>query len=526
MFTTLTTLLVTQVTHSSPVVIITGWDQPSSEQFRKLYKSFNDLPFTGTNVRALSSVEHPTLGTDLLANISSKGKWKIEWFTKAIEDFQAVSADGTRRLKDNYLIINTNPGDIDLMDEEGWQDILNHVQIAAQIAAKGKLRGISFDIEPYVKPFMQFNYASQKQTSKHTYEQYLLRSRELGKRFMKIIVAEFPTCELLNYHFLDSIDRGITPTGALSYNQGQWFDLFPAFVNGWYDAAPTGIRMIDGNEFAYHYNDPADYLAANQRIVHKNYQLLDPIHWNSYKRSVRPGHAFYLDSYVNPSTNEWYIDSKGTTPSNRLNINLQSALQSADFVWLYGEQAKWWSSGSAKENWQTKMPGLTELLTRTLNPRDYASKIIKDSSIPNIALNGTFDQDTENWSEWQDDQSKGTFLWQNGKAVMKGVKNGAYTQAFPCKPGDFFAASGEISNLGSGSGRCMIRWRTTDHKWTQMGYDLSFSQQNGKFLVYGQAPEGVGEVVLIPIGVSRGLPQDITTFDNIVVKHLTGILGK
>jgi hypothetical protein len=518
MFTAAIATLITQVPIENPVVLITGWDQPNSTQFLKHYRKFNELPFTGSNVRATSSTEVQGIGTDLFARAFSKGKWNPKWFDHAITDFQAVAADSSRQLKDNFLIINANPGNVDLMDEQGWTDIIDHVRIAARVAAKGKLRGITFDIEPYVKPFFQFNYAAQPQSKTYSFQDYQKKARTLGQAFIKAIGEEFPNCELLCYHFFDSIGRVQLPGGRVMGVQGEWYDLFPAFVDGWFDAMPRGIKIIDGNELAYHYNDPGDYLSANYRIQQENYQYLDPKHWSAYKKHVATGHAFYLEAYLNPPESPWHVSSKGTTPTKRFTHNVMTALKSSRFVWFYGETHKWWPDGAPKTYWPDAMPGLDNLLNRYLRPEKVANQLISDSQAPNMAKNFDFAANTSSWSTWQHEESKGDFSWQNGKAFMSGVKQGCYIQSIACAPGEFLAFELKAEAKGNASAYCMVRWKTAEGKWTQQSFDRSFTSVNGVIRGYGVVPEGAGEAILLPFGVSTGQKSDTVAFDSVVLK--------
>ena len=67
-----------------------------------------------------------------------------------------------------------------------------------------------------------------------------------------------------------------------------------------------------------------------------------------YHGQVQAGFGFYLDMYLNEKGNHYYFGpKKGGSRIDRLRDNLSAALEASDeYVWVYGEQCRWWKSQS------------------------------------------------------------------------------------------------------------------------------------------------------------------------------------
>ena len=108
-------------------------------------------------------------------------------------------------------------------------------------------------------------------------------------------------------------------------------------------------ESIEGDEDAYRFNSEADFNRAYTRLRTKLPAFVSPENREKLRNQTRVGHGIYLDAHVNPPGSPWYIDRLGGTSAERLAANVSSALAAADgFVWIYGEQGRWWPGGDAK----------------------------------------------------------------------------------------------------------------------------------------------------------------------------------
>jgi hypothetical protein len=348
----------------SKKLIATGWDMPDTQRLRENLAEMEKRPFDGVVFEAVGRSDD---GKPIkLAWAFLNQPWQQSWFQPCIDDLRACKFG---RFTDNFVIFNANPGDVDWFDDEGWRQIVAHWRIASRLARQSGCKGILFDPEPYSGPHAQFSYAAQPQHDRHTFEQYCVKARQRGREVMQATAAEYPEITLFCY-FMDSISAAATgradPRGVLAK---QGYGLYPAFIDGWLDAAPPTVSLVDGCESAYLYNSRQQYLEAAVLIKGACQELVSPENRAKYRAQVQAGFGVYLDAYWNPKDSEWgrwYVDGQGGPRVDRLRANVQAALQVADqYVWVYGEKFRWWPTpnrGVRQQSWPEALPGCDDAL--------------------------------------------------------------------------------------------------------------------------------------------------------------------
>ncbi|MCX7047933.1 MAG: hypothetical protein NTX50_20910 [Candidatus Sumerlaeota bacterium] len=461
-------------------LIATGWDHADSRQLRENLAVMEKQPFAGVVVDVTGPIDAKRRCA--LRTTFSNKPWERQWFDACVQDLKACKFT---RFTDNFLLVGANPGDVDYFDDEGWSAIVAHWRIAAQIAKQSGFKGLLFDPEPYSQPHSQFAYPAQPQKDKHSFEEYCLKARQRGRETMQAVAAEFPEIVLFCC-FMNSVNAhaaGQTDPQALLAGQG--YGLLPAFFDGWLDAAPPTVTMVDGCESAYSYNSVNAYLEAGN-LMHGNCQeLVSPANRAKYRAQVQVSFGLYLDAYCNPTTSPWYIDGLGGPREQRLRENVRTALRVADeYVWVYGEKYRWFPTpnGSVKkEYWPEILPGADRILALASNPIPFARRMISENHPANLARNGDFsaekiqDEDGKiavwkeggrpaGWSAWQADKSKGVFVWDReigcaakGAARASNVAEGCFIQSIPARPGEAYAVSCRCRIQGKGDARIPLK---------------------------------------------------------------------
>jgi hypothetical protein len=527
--------------------IATGWDMATPARLRENLQLMEQRPFHGVVIR-FADRSNRTLSYAFNAEV-----WEDAWIEEIIDDLKAC---GFTRFTDNFLLVNANPGDVDWFDDAGWSTVVDHWRAAARAAREGGLRGILFDPEPYRKPYRQFDYTAQAAHADHTLEEYLAKARERGREVMGAVAGEYPDLTLFCY-FMNSVnahaaDRGDPRRAAASGSYG----LYPAFIDGWLDAAPPTITFVDGCESAYRFNDELQYLIAANRIKGICQQLVAPENRYKYRAQVQAGFGLYLDAYVNPPDSPWYIDPKGQPVADRLRANAETALRVADeYVWVYGEKYRWWPTPNERVNeeaWPDALPGIEEALRFAGDPLGYAREFVKahPDRATNRLRNGDFsdmtvvdDQGNQTtwqegrppagWGFWQRDDSSGAATWDRqvgaaapGAARLSGVLDGCFTQAIPAEPGERYAFFGKARAEGEGDCLVRIRWQTTEAKWYASSLDRIFdaaaADEDGWWEVAGVAtvPEGAGKIVVLLIARGQLSPDDRAWYDDVTLVKL------
>jgi hypothetical protein len=356
------------------------------------------------------------------------------------------------------------------------------------------------------------------------------------------------------------------------------YGLYPAFIDGWLDAVPPAMTLVDGCESAYRYNSEQEYLQAAVGIKGACQNLVSPENRAKYRAQVQVSYGIYLDAYWNPPGSPWYVDGKGGSRVERLGVNVRTALRVADeYVWVYGEKFRWWPTPNKsvrEQTWDEALPGCERALGFARDSvafaRSRVAELEKAGKLVNLARNGDFGSDKAagaegsaivwkegrppaGWSAWQSDSSKGTFTWDRetdastkrsaqaqegaaqattasaaaakGAARAAGVAEGCFVQRYNVQPGERYAVRAVRKMAGKGEASIRVRWQTSDSKWTAESLDvLVFADgprdQWREMFGVVEVPEGAGQLVIL-LGVrGQATPDDVAWFDDVAVYSL------
>lgn len=536
-------------------LIATGWDHPNSDRLLANLREMEKRPFDGVVVHLEGRVgakKRLPLHWMFLAD-----KWQREWFEPCVKNLQACRFT---RFSDNFILVGANPGSVDWFDDAGWREIVDHWRIAAWVAKQAGFKGMTFDAEPYAPPHAQFKYAAQPQRDRHTFEEYCAQARRRGREVMQAVAAEYADVTLLGY-FMDI--AGAHATGRKDPGRilkSQVYGLYPAFIDGWLDAAPPSVTFVDGCEWAYRYNSVPEYLEAALLIKGACQELVSPANRAKYRAQVQVGFGIYLDAYWNPKDSQWgawYVDGLGRPRVERLRINTQTALRVADeYVWVYGEKFRWWPTpnrGVREQGWPEALPGCEQALAYARDPVAYArahvAEGVQAGKLANLARNGDFGSEKvtlsdgrvdawrqarppAGWGSWQEEKSKGSFTWdRQAGAAAKGaaraakVANGCFIQRIPAKPGERYAVRAVRRQQGQGEAWVRIRWQTAEGRWTAEQQDRLFHADGPRDAwreAFGvvEVPDSAGQLVVL-LGVGDQLAEaDVAWFDDVAVYRI------
>jgi hypothetical protein len=533
-------------------LIATGWDHPDSEGLLAHLAEMEKQPFDGVVIELMG---HTAEGKPCpLRPAFCRDVWQPAWFQKNIDQLRACKC---KRFTDNFICIGANPGDVDWFDDAGWRQVVEHWRIAAWIAKQSGCKGLLFDPEPYTAPHMQFGYAAQAGHKQHSFNEYAAKARQRGPEIMQAVVNEYPNITLFCY-FMNSVSA--TATGRADPRQAlatQGYGLYPAMVDGWLDAAPPGVVLVDGCESAYLFNSRQQFLEAALQMKGACQELVSPENRAKYRAQVQASFGIYLDAYQMPKGSMWYIDGHGGPRVERLRINTADALAAADeYVWIYGEQYRWWptTNGSVhRETWPEVLPGCDGALRYARDPLDFARNELarlKQSGRPaNLTRNGDFrlaavkaDDGREDkwhdgrtpagWSAWQKEGSHGTLTWDRsagaagpGAAKVSGVASGCLIQTHKAAPGERYAVRAAYKVHGNGNAWLRVRWQTPEGHWTaetqdKLIYGPTSSDRWQQLFGVVEVPEHVGRLVILLSVEDQSTADDVTLFDDVELYKL------
>ena len=546
-------------------LISVGWDLFSDTKWiREHLAEMETRPFDGIVINATGRRDNGK--NQFLRTAFTREPWKYEWFAEAEADLRACRF---QRFTDNFLLVGANPGDVDWFDDDGWRAIVEHWRIAARLAKAGGMKGVCFDPEPYDPPHAAFTYKAQTGREQHTFDEYAAKACQRGREVMKAVAAEYPNITILSF-FLNSICGSATghadPRPLLA---GQGYGLLPAFVDGWLDAAPPTVTMVDGHESSYLYNNDAAFLEAANLIRGACQELVSPENRAKYRAQVQTSFGIYLDAYVNPRSSNWYVDGKGGLRVDRLRANVTAAVRAADeYVWVYGEKCRWWPTPNksvTEKSWPEALPGCEDALRYARDPIDWAvwkmAQVSKGAALTNLLANGDFSQAKPapaasepgapepaagaaghsrpkknplpaSWLTWQDDKSKGTFALDpdvgaagKGSARLSGMADGCFLQRVKAAPGKRFAVGAVRRMQGRGDALLIVRWQTADEKWIAEDKDVHLIAAGprdawGKCFGVVEVPEGAANLIILLLARGQPSAEDAAWFAQVHVYAL------
>ncbi len=511
-----------------PPLIVTGWDSPNAAQYRKHLAEFERRGlFDGTTIDPTRRLNDGAVVS--AKNAFSREPWRWEEFAEALADLRAAKTN-TTICRETFLMLYANPGDVDWFDDAGWREVVNHWRLLARLAKRGGLRGLLYDAEPYTKPHSQFRYGAQAGRARHSFAEYGVKARERGREVMRAVQEEFPDVTIFTYRLfsdmLPLLDSG-NLTRAL---EADTYGLQPSFVDGWMDALPPGLSVVEGTEdIGYRANSPAEYNAAFTRQRLRLAEFLARENREKFSQHLRIGQSLYLDAHINPPGNAWHIDSTGSTPAGRLAANLASALAASDgIVWLYGERARWWPGGDARsKTWPEKFPGIVPAIRRAKDPAAFARDFFAAKTPrPTLLRNGDFTlarakgDAPDGWFTWQADGSHGVIACADGRLVISTASEAVAGFIAGVKPGALLAARLRVKSTGRGQGALAIGWKTSEGKWTAYAHNAKFfptgpADTEGWREITGlvEAPPNAGQIVFMAFVASQMSDRDRCEFD-------------
>jgi hypothetical protein len=308
-------------------LIYYGWDNPSISKLSDVLPKLANSPFDGM---AVTATEHAALFTVKPLN-------EADFASDLLLLKQAAG-----KLSSSYLLIHAaSDVDFDWSNDQHWNAVRQNLKSYAKLLKAGSFKGLVFDMEPYGKS--PWSYGSQIAAEKTSFIDLSKRARKRGADMLATLQMEVPAIEIWSLYGLsanqdsDAIDL-----------QNDTYGLWPAFFNGWIDAAASNTIIIDGNEPSYYYTKRQDFLAAPAHISSDLKNLLAPESQEKYQSTIRVGQAIYVDGIMASAKSPRFIGYYFQSKKARLNFlksNIQNALQSTQsLVWVYTEIPKWWEA--------------------------------------------------------------------------------------------------------------------------------------------------------------------------------------
>jgi hypothetical protein len=310
-----------------------GWDEPDTAFMRQHLREMEKTPFDG----CVFHLNYPR--PDGSTGNFTWECWSTRTFTReelwhAVEDLRALDSP---TFTENFLRFNVSPGDVDWFEEFG--PILANARLAGEIAKAGRCPGILFDIETYNAEI--WRYASLKQSGTQSWDAYAAQVRKRGAEVMQAFQEGYPglTVFLTFGYCLPWVQAGQKPEGLPEAHYG----LLAPFLDGMFEAAGPGVKIVDGYELSYTYKQREQFEGARQMMAEGVLPIVADR--EAYRRHGRFAFGIWMDA-------DWRNRGWQTGPflgnlfrPMEFRRSLEAALDLCDeYVWIYTETPRWWSA--------------------------------------------------------------------------------------------------------------------------------------------------------------------------------------
>jgi len=111
-----------------------GSDWPNTVYVRQHVREMEKQPFDGIVIGVSQTREPQTNGETLGIRCWTKEKFDPKLFEPALEDLKAIKFE---KFKDNFIQVETMPGDVDWFDDDQFGAVAHNFKILARVAHEG-----------------------------------------------------------------------------------------------------------------------------------------------------------------------------------------------------------------------------------------------------------------------------------------------------------------------------------------------------------------------------------------------------
>ncbi len=521
-------------------LIATGPDNPTAAGFRSQFADFDKLPLDGAIIRPTRRLADGTL--EPADPAFSRQPWQPAELDAMVADLKECKPV---RARDNFLAVQATPGDVDWFDDKGWRETVDHWRLLARAAKLGGLRGLAFEAVPVDAPSRLFQYTAQVKRHEKDFAAYAKVARDRGRDIMLAVTSEFPDvvvlCPRLYSSLLPLLGGDANPSGLLPVHP---LGLLPAFLDGWWDAAPPKLQVIDmlvasnGGAAA----DP-DFSRAYTSIRTQAARLAAPEHRPKLRAQMLIGHSVSLDGFLEPSTGGGAGES--IRPDLSLTATASAALRASDgWILIEGQTGRWWplaATEAAPAPWPEVFQGVTAALARARTPAAAArSRLAAASPAENRLTNGDFSKEgreglPDAWWTWQHENSRGTArrdapvadAGQPATAVWSAATDAHFGQDVSVKAGEAYALGARVKAAGQGAAVLKVGWKDARGQWMAADANLTVPAEGApdvdgwhEIAAIVRVPPGANQLVFMVGAIGQELSEDRALFARAVLVRL------
>jgi hypothetical protein len=306
-----------------------GWDRPTPDVLVNNAAKLGNHPFDGVVVQLHAG-----------PNVLLRRAYPASAFTQDQTDLESFHST---RLTDNFLLMwTTRESDWDWYSDGDWAAAEQNIRAFARLAHSGGFRGIMLDTEAYGPA--PWDYRQQPHRDQYSLSSYEDQLRKRGSQFMRALLSELPDAQVLLTYSPASLELYKATTGNREAVAS--YGLLLAFLEGAQQELRGAARLIDGNEGAYYYDTPAQFVAAADRLRRDLAVQCARPRVGTCRAPWGVAQAVYVDWSLPPAGKYDTLGAYLASPSDRLQLleqNVYWALKTSDeYSWVYSQGMNWW----------------------------------------------------------------------------------------------------------------------------------------------------------------------------------------
>ena len=316
-----------------------GWDEPDPRFMRQHIAQMQASPFDGCVFHVGYRKSDGSLGgftSDL---------WGRRRFRAADLDSARADLLATRfgRFHENFLRVNVTPGDLDWF--ENHAAVMANLELAARLAKQAGCPGILFDVEQYKGKL--WDYHAQTAAHPRAWNALAVQVRRRGSEAMRAFERGYPGLTVF-MTWAYSLPLNQSLGGRKPIADGPYGLLVP-FVDGMIAAASDSTVIVEGNELAYPFREPARFAAQADSMRRGALRYVSQP--ARYAQRLSVGFGIWLDYDWSHKGWDSHDPSQNYFSPPVFASAVQSAFDHSDrYVWIYGEKPRWWSAAGGRQD--------------------------------------------------------------------------------------------------------------------------------------------------------------------------------
>jgi hypothetical protein len=333
-----------------------GWNSPSTAEFRKNIKKYENGPFDGVAIKLPGSVGGGNIFMVKDLRHLAADSMQLEHTLDSALPASAV-------LTDNFVVLYGG-SQMNWFSDDDWLMAEKNIRYAANLAKNLRCKGILWDPEPYKPGKNPWKYDEQAENSSRSFEEYSNQVRKRGSQFVKALQSEFPGLTVLSLREFSDFQNGspfsqfllpVKHADSVKKELGSsWWGLHIAFSIGILEAMEDNVQFIDCNEEAYYYTSALEFYKARNTLKNEARAFVPENLRSKFASGYSVGAAISADypagNWANVITFPFALSGQGKMLSAAQKAlwfehNAYYALLTADeYAWLYTESSNWWTN--------------------------------------------------------------------------------------------------------------------------------------------------------------------------------------